>query len=90
MIEVEVMEGESENPDDCNLLGKVEVCIDNKMELKDKLSITLSVDKHGILQVEAFNQKAGVRVKSEVKRENDISEEEIVKEVKENEDFIIG
>ena len=60
------------------------------MNKGDKLSITLSVDANGILQVKAVNEKLGICVESKIKRESDISEEEVKAAAEDMEEFYLG
>lgn len=90
LLEIEIMEGESSDPYECDLLGKMKVHIDGKMSASDKLTVKLLVDKFGILQVEASNKTANIFVRAEIKRENEFSDEEIQVATSENDDFILG
>lgn len=74
---IEIYEGESENKDNCNLLGTIEVYLGGKLNFGDKIEITLLKDKNGILQVEAENKEKGIHIKSEIKRGNELSGAEI-------------
>lgn len=85
-----VLEGESSNVDECELLGAIIVKLDGKMNKGDKLSITLSADANGILQVKAVNEKLGIHVESKIKRESDISEEEVKAASEDMEEFYLG
>ena len=85
-----VLEGESSNVDECELLGAIVVKLDGKMNKGDKLSITLSADANGILQVKAVNEKLGIHVESKIKRESDISEEEVKAASEDMEEFYLG
>ena len=85
-----VLEGESSNVDECELLGAIVVKLDGKMNKGDKLSITLSADANGILQVKAVNEKLGIHVESKIKRETDISEEEVKAASEDMEEFYLG
>lgn len=86
---INVYEGESEDADECTLLGSVELHLDGKLNRGDPIEITLSKDKNGILQVEAQNQKSGIHIKSEIKRENSFSEEDIRQTAEEVEELYI-
>ena len=86
---INVYEGESEDADECTLLGSVELHLDGKLNRGDPIEITLSKDKNGILQVEALNQKSGIHIKSEIKRENSFSEEDIRQTAEEVEELYI-
>ena len=90
MFTLRILEGESSIVDECDLLGEVEVHLDGKMSRGDKLSITLSVDNNGILQVKAVNEKLGIHVEAKIKRESDISEEEVKQASEEIEEFYLG
>ena len=85
-----VLEGESSDVDKCELLGTIVIKLDGKMNKGDKLSITLSVDANGILQVKAVNEKLGICVESKIKRESDISEEEVKAAAEDIEEFYLG
>ena len=85
-----VLEGESSNVDECELLGAIIVKLDGKMNKGDKLSITLSADANGILQVKAVNEKLGIHVESKIKRESEISEEEVKAASEDMEEFYLG
>ena len=85
-----VLEGESSIVDECELLGAIVVKLDGKMNKGDKLSITLSADANGILQVKAINEKLGICVESKIKRESDISEEEVKAASEDIEEFYLG
>lgn len=85
-----VLEGESSIVDECDLLGSIVVKLDGKMNKGDKLSITLSADANGILQVKAINDKLGIYVESKIKRESDISEEEVKAASEDMEEFYLG
>jgi len=85
-----VFEGESDVPDECDHLGSAEVYLDGKMHKGDKLSITLSADRNGILQIEAVNQASGIHIKSEIKRATGISEEDVKQASEEIEEFFLG
>ena len=78
------------NVADCDLLGEIEIRLDGKMKKGEKLNITLSIDNNGILQVKVVNQKLGIHVESKIRRETDISEEEIKKAYEEIEEFYLG
>lgn len=86
---INVYEGESANADDCTLLGSVELYLDGKLNRGDPIEITLSKDKSGILQVEAVNQSSGIYIKSEIKRENTFSEEEMKQAIEDVEELWI-
>lgn len=86
---IEVYEGESEDADECTLLGSVELHLDGKLNSGDPIEITLSKDKSGILQVEAVNQNSGIHIKSEIKRGNTFSEEEMKQAVEDVEELWI-
>lgn len=90
MFKLRVLEGESSIVSECDLLGEVEVQLDGKMSRGDKLSITLAVDNNGILQVKAVNEKLGIHVEAKIKRESDISEEEVKQASEEIEEFYLG
>lgn len=85
-----VLEGESSIVEECELLGAIVVKLDGKMNKGDKLSITLSADANGILQVKAINEKLGIYVESKIKRESDISEEEVKAASEDIEEFYLG
>ncbi|MCI7798756.1 MAG: Hsp70 family protein [Spirochaetia bacterium] len=85
-----VLEGESSIVGECDLLGSIVVKLDAKMNKGDKLSITLSVDANGILQVKAINDKLGIYVESKIKRESDISDEEVKAASEDMEEFYLG
>lgn len=85
-----ILEGESSNVEECELLGSIVVKLDGKMNKGDKLSITLSADSNGILQVKAANEKLGIYVESKIKREADISEEEIIAAAEDMKEFYLG
>lgn len=85
-----VLEGESSNVDECELLGAIVVKLHGKMNKGDKLSITLSADANGILQVKAVNEKLGIHVESKIKRESEISEEEVKAASEDMEEFYLG
>lgn len=87
---LQVLEGESSQVVECELLGSVIVKLDGKMNRGDKLSITLSVDANGILQVKAINQNLGIYVESKIKREADMLDEEIKAASEEIEEFYLG
>lgn len=74
---IEIYEGESENKDECNLIGKIELYLGGKLNFGDKIEITLLKDKNGILQVKAENKEKGIHIKSEIKRTSGLSEQEI-------------
>lgn len=86
---INVYEGESEDADECTLLGSVELHLDGKLNRGDPIEITLSKDKSGILQVEAVNQNSGIHIKSEIKRGNTFSEEEMKQAVEDVEELWI-
>lgn len=89
-LTIDVYEGESENVDECNLLGSAVIQLDGKLTTHDKLDITLSKDSSGILQVEAKNQQTGIYMKAEIKRANTLSESEI-KDIQEDfSEFSLG
>lgn len=85
-----VLEGESSIVEECELLGSIVVKLDGKMNKGDKLSITLSADSNGILQVKAINEKLGIHVESRIKRESDISEEEVKSASEDMDEFYLG
>ena len=60
------------------------------MKKGDKLSITLSIDNNGILQVEAQNTELGIHLKSKISRENDVPDEDVKRIIEENEEFFLG
>ena len=74
---ITVYEGESDNSENCNLLGTVELKLDGKLSFGEPIEVTLIKDKNGILQVEAIHQKSGIHIKSEIKRENRLSENDV-------------
>lgn len=89
-LKLQVLVGESPSVEECELLGTIVVKLDGKMNRGDKLCITLSVDSNGILQVKAINEKLGIHVESKIKRESDISEEDVKKASEEIEEFYLG
>ena len=86
---IDVYEGESENIEDCTFIGSLEIHLDRKLSYGSPIQITLSKDKNGILQVEAVNQKSGIRIKSEVKRHTGLSESELKEAAEKLEDLWI-
>ena len=74
---ISVYEGESDNSENCNLLGTVELKLDGKLSFGEPIEVTLIKDKNGILQVEAIHQQSGIHIKSEIKRENGLSENDV-------------
>lgn len=74
---ITVYEGESDNSENCNLLGTVELKLDGKLSFGEPIEVTLIKDKNGILQVEAISQQSGIHIKSEIKRENGLSENDV-------------
>lgn len=86
---INVYEGESDRSDECTLLGSVELHLDNKFNRDDSIEITLSKDKNGILQVEAVDQTSGIHIKSEIKRENTLSQSDIQQAAEEIEELYI-
>ena len=74
---ITVYEGESDNSENCNLLGTVELKLDGKLSFGEPIEVTLIKDKNGILQVEAIHQQSGIHIKSEIKRENGLSENDV-------------
>lgn len=86
---INVYEGESDRSDECTLLGSAELHLDGKLNQGDPIEITLSKDRNGILQVEAVNQKSGIHIKSEIKRENTFSAADIQQAAEEIEELWI-
>ena len=84
------MEGDSDIITECKKLGSINVILDGKMKKGDKLSITLSIDNNGILQVEAQNTELGIHLKSKISRENDVPDEDVKRIIEENEEFFLG
>ena len=84
---ITVYEGESENSEECNLLGSVELKLDGKLNYGEPIEVTLSKDKNGILQVEAIHQQSGLHIKSEIKRENGLTENEVITSTNEMEEL---
>lgn len=84
---ISVYEGESENSEECNLLGSVELKLDGKLNYGEPIEVTLSKDKNGILQVEAIHQQSGLHIKSEIKRENGLTEKEVITSTNEMEEL---
>lgn len=84
---ITVYEGESENSEECSLLGSVELKLDGKLSYGEPIEVTLSKDKNGILQVEAVHQQSGLHIKSEIKRENGLSENDVKNSINEMEDL---
>ena len=74
---ITVYEGESDNSENCNLLGTVVLKLDGKLSYGEPIEVTLIKDKNGILQVEAIHQQSGIHIKSEIKRENGLSENDV-------------
>ena len=87
---LKIYEGESEVVEECKVSGAVLVKLDGKMKKNDKLNIELAVDSNGILQVKAVNQELGIYVESKIKRENDISDEDLKRSCEEMEEFYLG
>ena len=85
-----VLEGDSDIITECKKLGSINVILDGKMKKGDKLSITLSIDNNGILQVEAQNTELGIHLKSKISRENDVPDEDVKRIIEENEEFFLG
>lgn len=86
---INVYEGETDRSDECTLLGSAELHLDGKLNRGDPIEITLSKDRNGILQVEAVNQKSGIHIKSEIKRENTLSAADIQQAAEEIEELWI-
>ena len=86
-LNLTVYEGESENSEECNLLGSVELKLDGKLNYGEPIEVTLSKDKNGILQVEAIHQQSGLHIKSEIKRENGLTEKEVITSTNEMEEL---
>ena len=84
---ITVYEGESEKSEECNLLGSVELKLDGKLSYGEPIEVTLSKDKNGILQVEAVHQQTGLHIKSEIKRENGLSDNEVKDSINEMEEL---
>lgn len=84
---INVYEGESDNSENCNLLGTVELKLDGKLSYGEPIEVTLIKDKNGILQVEAIHQQTGIHIKSEIKRENGLSETDVKKSADEMEEL---
>jgi molecular chaperone DnaK (HSP70) len=84
---ITVYEGESENSEECNLLGSVELKLDGKLNYGEPIEVTLSKDKNGILQVEAIHQQSGLHIKSEIKRENGLTEKDVITSTNEMEEL---
>lgn len=84
---ITVYEGESEKPENCNLLGTVELELNGKLSYGEPIEVTLIKDRNGILQVEAIHQQSGIYIKSEIKRENGLSENDVKNSADEMEDL---
>ena len=84
---ITVYEGEGDSPEECNLLGSVELKLDGKLNYGEPIEVTLSKDKNGILQVEAIHQQSGLHIKSEIKRENGLTEKEVITSTNEMEEL---
>lgn len=82
-ITVLVLEGESDELDQCSELGNVVVPLEGDHTNQDRIEVTLSVDGNGILQVGAKDLKTGKTVSAKIERKNALSDEEI-KQVQEN------
>ncbi|MBP5601113.1 MAG: Hsp70 family protein [Treponema sp.] len=75
-VSITVLEGESENPSECDELGNAVLPLEGSHVSTDKVQVTFSIDINGIIQVAGVDLKTGKSVKAEIKRKNSISEEE--------------
>jgi molecular chaperone DnaK (HSP70) len=78
-VEIRVMEGESENPADCQSLNSEEnlLALPSGLLAKSKIQVTYTVDFDGSLHVTAVEKKSGNKIKFEVQRPSIMSREEV-------------
>lgn len=76
-VELTVLEGEDTDPEICGELGLVTLPLEGSHSKGDKVKVTFKVDENGILQVEGLDLKTQKLVKSEIRRKNSLTKDEI-------------
>ena len=71
-----VLEGESENPDNCMELGVAKLKLVGSHIKGDKVKVTIKMDSSGILQVEGIDEKSGEKVEVVIDRAGALTQEE--------------
>ena len=71
-----VLEGESENPDNCVELGVAKLKLVGSHIKGDKVKVTIKMDSSGILQVEGIDEKSGEKVELVIDRAGALTQEE--------------
>ena len=75
-VSIVVMEGESDDPADCLVLGDAVLPLEGNHLGSDKVRVTFSIDLNGIIQVSGVDLKTGKSVSAEIRRNNAMSEQE--------------
>ncbi len=75
-IEVKVVEGESDNPQNCDSLGTLIVNLDGRLQLEEKVEVTLGIDNNGILKASAINHEHNIQVETEIRRPGKLTKKE--------------
>ncbi len=76
-LEIDVVEGESTRPENCDKLGQVSLNLGGKLLHTDKIQVTLAMDRNGVLQVSALDIKNGVKVESVIHRNGAMSDQDL-------------
>jgi molecular chaperone DnaK len=78
-VKIEILEGETDNPANCTVLGDAVLPLRGKHSKNDLVEVTIKVDNNGIIQTEGVDIKTGEKVDASIRRQGALSKEEIDK-----------
>src|SRR5574344_133286 len=89
-VVLRVLEGESDNPDNCDELGNAVLTLAGTHCKGDKVRVTYSMDKNGILQMSAVDEKTGEQIQTVIQRQGAMTSNDVNEAVEEIEDCELG
>ena len=78
-VKLEILEGETDNPANCIVLGDALLPLRGSHTKEDLVEVTIKVDNNGIIQTEGVDLKTGEKVDAVIRRQGALSKEEIDK-----------
>lgn len=76
-VDVDVLEGESDIPENCQLLVSKPLRFNRPMPAGSPIEITFSMDHSGLLNIKAKDLTDGVSIAFEIERKNNLSKKEL-------------
>lgn len=87
-VDLVVLEGESENPANCDRLGAAVLSLRGQHFKGDMVDVKFDIDQNGIIQVSGVDLRTGETTSATIQRENSLSAEEVAKAKESVDDFI--